>query len=83
MPCHEVAGRHLHQRRHVGLVADRADRAGDLALEQRARRHKPRALLEGEIPSPIRVVGDEPEVPPLVQVAPGHFVARHAIGGAF
>jgi glutathione transport system ATP-binding protein len=48
-----------------------------------ARRHKPRALLEGEIPSPIRAVGDEPEVPPLVQVAPGHFVARHAIGGAF
>jgi glutathione transport system ATP-binding protein len=48
-----------------------------------SRRHKPRALLEGEIPSPIRAVGDEPVVPPLVQVAPGHFVARHAIGGAF
>jgi glutathione transport system ATP-binding protein len=48
-----------------------------------SRRHKPRALLEGEIPSPIRAVGDEPDVPPLVQVAPGHFVARHAIGGAF
>ncbi|MDH6594675.1 glutathione transport system ATP-binding protein [Variovorax sp. TBS-050B] len=48
-----------------------------------SRRHLQRALLEGEIPSPIRAVGDEPEVPPLVQVAPGHFVARHAIGGAF
>ena len=48
-----------------------------------SRRHKPRALLEGEIPSPIRAVGDEPVVPPLVRVAPGHFVARHAIGGAF
>jgi glutathione transport system ATP-binding protein len=48
-----------------------------------ARRHLQRALLEGEIPSPIRPVGDEPEVPPLVQVAPGHFVARHAVGGAF
>jgi glutathione transport system ATP-binding protein len=48
-----------------------------------SRRHKPRALLEGEIPSPIRAVGDEPVVPPLVQVAPGHFVARHAVGGAF
>jgi glutathione transport system ATP-binding protein len=48
-----------------------------------SRRHKPRALLEGEIPSPIRAVGDEPVVPPLVQVAPGHFVAQHAIGGAF
>ena len=48
-----------------------------------SRRHKPHALLEGEIPSPIRAVGDEPVVPPLVQVAPGHFVARHAVGGAF
>lgn len=48
-----------------------------------ARRHLQRTLLEGEIPSPIRPVGDEPEVPPLVQVAPGHFVAQHAVGGAF
>ncbi|MCZ2499349.1 dipeptide ABC transporter ATP-binding protein [Xylophilus sp. Kf1] len=48
-----------------------------------SRRHKPRALLEGEIPSPIRAVGDEPVVPPLVRVAAGHYVARHAIGGAF
>ncbi len=39
------------------------------------RRHLKRALLEGEIPSPIRAVGDEPVVPPLVQVGPGHFVA--------
>jgi len=48
-----------------------------------ARRHLQHALLEGEIPSPIRPVGDEPEVPPLIQVAPGHFVAQHAVGGAF
>ncbi|SDM12142.1 glutathione transport system ATP-binding protein [Oryzisolibacter propanilivorax] len=40
-----------------------------------ARRHLKRALLEGEIPSPIRAVGDEPVVPPMVQVGPGHFVA--------
>ena len=48
-----------------------------------ARRHLRRELLEGEIPSPIRAVGDEPVVQPLVQVAPGHFVARHPVGGAF
>jgi glutathione transport system ATP-binding protein len=48
-----------------------------------SRRHTLRALLEGEIPSPIRMVGDEPVVPPLVQVGPGHFVARHAVGGVF
>ncbi len=48
-----------------------------------ARRHLRRELLEGEIPSPIRAVGDEPVVRPLVAVAPGHFVARHPVGGAF
>ncbi|MDA8447350.1 dipeptide ABC transporter ATP-binding protein [Paracidovorax valerianellae] len=40
-----------------------------------ARRHLKRALLEGDIPSPIRAVGDEPVVLPMVQVGPGHFVA--------
>jgi len=40
-----------------------------------ARRHLKRALLEGEIPSPSRPVGDEPVVPPRQEVGPGHFVA--------
>nr|WP_267957602.1 dipeptide ABC transporter ATP-binding protein [Halomonas zhangzhouensis] len=35
-------------------------------------------LLEGEIPSPIRKVGDEPRVLPLIEVHPGHFVSREA-----
>ena len=48
-----------------------------------ARRHLKRAMLEGDIPSPIRALGDEPEVAPLVQVAPGHFVARHAIANLY
>jgi glutathione transport system ATP-binding protein len=48
-----------------------------------ARRHLRRELLEGEIPSPIRPVGDEPVVRPLVEGAPGHFVARHPVGGPF
>ncbi len=48
-----------------------------------ARRHLRRALLEGEIPSPIRAVGDEPVVAPLQQVAPGHYVARHSVGGLY
>jgi ABC-type glutathione transport system ATPase component len=47
-----------------------------------ARRHAtPRGLLTGEIPSPVRALGDEPEVAPLVEVGPGHWVARHAVGG--
>jgi ABC-type glutathione transport system ATPase component len=44
------------------------------------RRHLKRALLEGEVPSPIRAVGDDPVVAPLVEVGPGHFVARHPVG---
>lgn len=48
-----------------------------------ARRHIARALLSDEIPSPIRAVGDEPAVAPLVQVGPDHFVARHRIAGNY
>ncbi|KJV34691.1 glutathione ABC transporter ATP-binding protein GsiA [Pantoea sp. SM3] len=47
-----------------------------------AHRHRERALMVDEIPSPIRPLGDEPEVAPLLEVTPGHFVARHAISGA-
>ena len=47
------------------------------------RRHGGRALIEGDIPSPIRTVGDEPVVEPLVEVGPGHFVARHPIAGIY
>ncbi|MDI3381498.1 dipeptide ABC transporter ATP-binding protein [Xenophilus aerolatus] len=47
------------------------------------RRHLKRALIEGEIPSPIRAIGDEPVVQPLVEVGPGHFVARHPIAAGF
>ena len=45
------------------------------------RRRGRRELLAGEIPSPIRDLGDEPLVEPLVEVAPGHFVARHPLRG--
>ncbi|WP_455865160.1 glutathione ABC transporter ATP-binding protein GsiA [Pantoea agglomerans] len=45
-------------------------------------RRRERALLVDEIPSPIRALGDEPVVAPLIEVSSGHYVARHAIGGA-
>ncbi|CAI0808023.1 dipeptide ABC transporter ATP-binding protein [Serratia quinivorans] len=48
-----------------------------------AHAHKRQPLLVDEIPSPIRSLGDEPVTAPLVQVGPGHFVARHPIAGAF
>ncbi|TVP47800.1 MAG: ABC transporter ATP-binding protein [Halomonas sp.] len=37
-----------------------------------------RVLLQGDILSPIRKVGDEPEHLPLLRVAEGHFVAQEA-----
>jgi glutathione transport system ATP-binding protein len=39
-------------------------------------RHKNTALIEGEIPSPMRKVGDEPAIHRLVQVAAGHQAAE-------
>ena len=48
-----------------------------------ARRHGKRELLAGEIPSPIRALNDLPQVAPLHEVGPGHFVARHKVGGIY
>ncbi len=48
-----------------------------------ARRHHRRELLTGDIPSPIRALHDLPQVEPLVEVGPGHFVARHKVGGIY
>lgn len=42
-----------------------------------SRRHLDRKLLVGEVPSPIRSVGDEPVVLPLIEVTAGHYVAHH------
>jgi glutathione transport system ATP-binding protein len=44
------------------------------------RRDRGRPLIEGEIPSPIRAPNDMPVVKPLVEIEPGHFVARHPVG---
>ena len=43
-------------------------------------RNRNRPLIEGEIASPVRAPDDMPLVKPLVEVEPGHFVARHPIG---
>ena len=43
------------------------------------RRNIGRTLQKGEIPSPVHPVGYEPDPPPLVEVAPGHFVALHSV----
>ena len=46
-------------------------------------RRRKRELTSDEIPSPIRALGDEPDVAPLREVAPGHYVATHRIAGAY
>ena len=48
-----------------------------------ARRRRKSELSSEEIPSPIHAVGDEPVVAPLVEVGPGHFVAKHRISDAY
>lgn len=40
-------------------------------------------LAVSDIPSPIRKVGEEPLVKPLVQVGPDHYVAKHRVGGDY
>jgi glutathione transport system ATP-binding protein len=64
------APQHPYTRRLLAAVpvADPRHRSGDLTL------------IEGDIKSPVHSLGDEPQVEPLVQVGPGHFVARHGIG---
>lgn len=47
------------------------------------RRHLDRKLLSGEIPSPIRKIGDEPKVFPLTEVAAGHYVAQYSSSASF
>jgi glutathione transport system ATP-binding protein len=48
-----------------------------------ARRQLRRALRAEEVPSPIRAVGDEPQLEPLREVGPGHYIATHRVGGIY
>ena len=45
-----------------------------------SRRGQRAVVAPGELPSPIRRIGDNPLVAPLEQVGPDHYVARHAVG---
>lgn len=48
-----------------------------------ARRRTETEIDDTEVPSPLRAPDDIPEVAPLVQVGPEHFVARHRVGGLY
>ena len=41
------------------------------------------ALEVSELPSPVRRLGDEPDIRALVEVGRGHYVAQHLIGGSY
>ncbi|WP_295480839.1 ABC transporter ATP-binding protein [uncultured Sutterella sp.] len=45
-----------------------------------AERNLLKLLNLSDLPSPVRRVGDDPVIDPLVEVEPGHFVARHQVG---
>jgi glutathione transport system ATP-binding protein len=48
-----------------------------------ARRREEVAIDDSEVPSPLRAPDDTPDVAPLVQVGPDHYVARHRVGGLY
>ena len=52
--------------------------AGPIADPQE--RNLLKLLNLSDLPSPVRKVGDDPVIEPLVEVEPGHFVAKHVVG---
>jgi glutathione transport system ATP-binding protein len=48
-----------------------------------SRRNRRLELSSEEVPSPVRALGDEPVVAPLVPVGTDHFVAAHHVGGRY
>lgn len=90
--CHRVAVMYLGQIVELGSRRDVFENPqhpytrrlmSAVPIPDPARRSMSHTLLSGEIPSPVRNVGDNPTVAPLVEVGPGHFVAQHSIAGNF
>ncbi|MCO6524674.1 MAG: dipeptide ABC transporter ATP-binding protein [Candidatus Schmidhempelia sp.] len=48
-----------------------------------ARRHLKRKLMTSEIPSPVRKVGDEPHIEPLIRINDQHLVAMHSVSALY
>ena len=67
----------------IRSIRTRASLIAAVPVADPARRRRKTELSSEEIPSPIRAVGDDPVVAPLVEVGPGHFVATHRISGAY
>ncbi|TEA26570.1 dipeptide ABC transporter ATP-binding protein [Candidatus Schmidhempelia bombi] len=48
-----------------------------------ARRHVKRELMTSEIPSPVRKIGDEPHIEPLIRINDQHLVAMHSVSALY
>ena len=88
--CHRVAVMYLGQIVEIGSRQDVFENPrhpytqrllAAVPVADANRRNRPVVKFEGDVPSPVRRVGDEPVVAPLESVGGGHFVAAHAIGG--
>jgi glutathione transport system ATP-binding protein len=88
--CHRVAVMYLGQIVEIGSRRDVFENPchpytrrlmAAVPVADMARRQASPEVFEGDIPSPVRAVGDEPFVAPLTAVSEGHFVATHSIGG--
>ena len=90
--CHRVAVMYLGQIVELGSRRDVFENPqhpytkrlmSAVPIPDPSRRTMSRTLLSGEIPSPVRPADYEPEVPPLKEVTPGHFVAQQRMADWF
>ncbi len=90
--CHRVAVMYLGQIVELGSRRDVFENPqhpytkrlmSAVPIPDPSRRTMSHTLLSGEIPSPVRPADYEPELPPLKEVSPGHFVAQQRMADWF
>ena len=90
--CHRVAVMYLGQIVELGSRRDVFENPlhpytkrlmSAVPIPDPSRRTMSHTLLTGEIPSPVRSADYEPEVAPLKEVSPGHFVSEEQVANWF
>ena len=88
--CHRVAVMYLGQIVEIGTRRDVFENPrhpytkrllAAVPVADPSHKRLPPTLLDAEVPSSVRRVGNEPTVAPLLALGNGHFVAAHAVGG--